>query len=62
MLTVTGKGNRKAKIPLTPATVAALDAYLTARAMRAGAGEWRHLRGPLLATASGGRLRPGPPV
>ena len=59
VLTVTGKGNRKAKIPLTPATVAALDAYRTARAVRAGVGEWRHLRGPLLATVSGGRLRQG---
>ena len=50
------KGGRKAKIPLTPATVAALEAYL---ADRAGAGEWRQLSGPLLATATGGRLRQG---
>ena len=50
---------RKAKIPLTPATVAALDAYLADRAARAGAGEWRQLSGPLLATAAGGRLRQG---
>lgn len=35
----------------------ALDAYLTARAERAGAGERRHLSGPLLVTVSGGRLR-----
>jgi integrase len=59
VLRVVRKGNRKAKIPLTPATVAALDAYLTARAERAGVGEWRHLAGPLLATASEGRLRQG---
>jgi site-specific recombinase XerD len=53
------KGARKAKIPLTPATVAALEAYLTDRAQRAGAREWRQLSGPLLATAAGGRLRQG---
>lgn len=53
------KGGRRAKIPLTPATVAALDAYLAARAERAGAGEWRQLSGPLLATATGGRLHQG---
>jgi integrase/recombinase XerD len=39
--------------------VAALDAYLAGRAQRAGVGEWRQLRGPLLATATGGRLRQG---
>ena len=60
VLRVVRKGARKAKIPLTPATVAAaLDAYLAARAQRAGAGEWRQLTGPLLATAAGGRLRQG---
>jgi site-specific recombinase XerD len=59
VLRVVRKGARKAKIPLTPATVAALDAYLTARAERAGLGEWRGLSGPLLATATGGRLRQG---
>ena len=53
------KGARKAKIPLTPATVAALDAYLADRAERTGVGEWRQLTGPLLATATGGRLRQG---
>ncbi len=57
VLRVVRKGARKAKIPLTPATVAALDAYLAARASRAGVGEWRQLSGPLLATAAGGRLR-----
>ena len=59
VLRVVRKGARKAKIPLTPATVAALDAYLADRAERAGAGEWRQLSGPLLATAAGGRLRQG---
>jgi integrase len=38
VLRVTRKGNRKAKIPLTPATGAALDAYLADRAQRAGLG------------------------
>ena len=50
VLRVIRKGARKAKVPLTPATVAALDAYLTDRAHRAELG---------LATASGGRLRQG---
>ncbi len=59
VLRVVRKGARKAKIPLTPATVAALEAYLTARAQRAGAVDWRQLTGPLLATATGGRLRQG---
>jgi site-specific recombinase XerD len=59
VLRVVRKGARKAKIPLTPATVAALEAYLTDRAARAGVGEWRQLSGPLLATATGGRLRQG---
>ena len=59
VLRVVRKGARKAKIPLTPATVAALDAYLAARADRAGLAEWRQLTGPLLATAAGGRLRQG---
>ena len=58
VLRVVRKGNRKAKIPLTPATMAALDAYLTSRADRAGAGEWRNLSGPL-ATSTGGRMRQG---
>jgi site-specific recombinase XerD len=59
VLRVIRKGGRKAKIPLTPATVAALEAYLADRAARAGAGDWRQLGGPLLATAAGGRLRQG---
>jgi integrase/recombinase XerD len=56
---VVRKGARKAKVPLTPATVAALDTYLADRAERVGVGEWRQLSGPLLATATGGRLRQG---
>jgi site-specific recombinase XerD len=59
VLRVVRKGGRKAKIPLTPATVAALEAYLADRAARAGVGEWRQLSGPLRATATGGRLRQG---
>ena len=59
VLRVTRKGARKAKVPLTPATVAALDAYLTDRAHRAGLGSAAQLAGPLLATATGGRLRQG---
>ena len=59
VLRVVRKGGRKAKIPLTPATAAALEAYLAVRAQRAGIGEWRQLSGPLLATATGGRLRQG---
>src|SRR5208283_5109000 len=55
----TRKGARKAKIPLTPATVAALDAYLADRTRRGGLSDARQLAGPLLATASGGRLRQG---
>jgi integrase/recombinase XerD len=47
VLRVTRKGARKAKVPLTPATAAALDAYLA------------ELTGPLLATTTGGRLRQG---
>jgi hypothetical protein len=39
--------------------VAALEAYLAARAERAGVGEWRQLSGSLLATTTGGRLRQG---
>ena len=57
VLTVLGKGNRKAKIPLTPGTCGALDAYLADRAGRAGLEEWRRLSGPLLATETGGRRR-----
>jgi len=59
VLRVIRKGARKAKIPLTPSTVAALEAYLAARAQQAGAADWRQLTGPLLATATGGRLRQG---
>ena len=59
VLRVVRKGARKARIPLTPATVAALDAYLADRACRCGLGDARQLAGPLLATASGGRLRQG---
>jgi integrase/recombinase XerD len=39
VLRVVRKGARKAKIPLTPATVAALEAYLADQARRAGTGE-----------------------
>jgi integrase/recombinase XerD len=56
---VVRKGARKVKVPLTSATVAALEAYLADRAQRAGAADWRQLSGPLLATATGGRLRQG---
>jgi site-specific recombinase XerD len=57
VLTVLGKGNRKAKIPLTPGTCGALDAYLAGRAACAGLDGWRCLSGPLLATETGGRLQ-----
>jgi integrase/recombinase XerD len=59
VLRVVRKGGRKAKVPLTPATVAALETYLADRAQRAGVASWRELAGPLLATAAGGRLRQG---
>jgi integrase/recombinase XerD len=59
VLRVVRKGARKAKVPLTPATVAVLEAYLATRAQKAGVGEWRQLAGPLLATATSGRLRQG---
>ncbi len=59
VLRVVRKGARKAKIPLTPATVAVVEAYLTNRARRAGVADWRQLAGSLLATATGGRLRQG---
>ena len=59
VLRVLRKGARKARIPLTPATAAALDVYLAERARRGGLGDARQLAGPLLATASGGRLRQG---
>jgi site-specific recombinase XerD len=54
---VVGKGNRRAKVVLPPATWAAVQTYLEDRAARAGLAGWQHLRGPLLATATGGRLR-----
>jgi len=55
VLHVTRKGARRARVPLAPATVAALEAYLAARAAAAGVtvGE---LDGPLVATATGRRL------
>ena len=59
VLRVTRKGARRAKVPLAPATAAALDAYLAERARGCGLSDARHLAGPLLATASGGRLRQG---
>ena len=59
VLRVMRKGGRRARVPLTPASAAALDAYLTDRARRAGLAGPRDLDGPLLATATGGRLRQG---
>jgi site-specific recombinase XerD len=59
VLRVTRKGARRARVPLTPATAAALDAYLADRVRRAGLDGARELAGPLLATATGGRLRQG---
>jgi integrase/recombinase XerD len=59
VLQVVRKGARKPKVPLTPATMAALEAYLAGRAQRAGVASWQQLDGPLLATAAGGRLRQG---
>jgi integrase len=62
VLTVLGKGNRRAKVPLTPATVAALHAYLDHRTTPAGvesrSGAWRGITGPLLATTTGRRIGP----
>ena len=59
VLTVLGKGNRRAKVALTPATLTALHDYLSQRAASAGLGEWRGMGGPLLATTTGGgRMRP----
>src|SRR5262245_57983477 len=57
VVTVLGKGGRKVKVPLTPGTCGALDAYLADRAARAGLEEWQCLTGPLPATATGDRLR-----
>jgi site-specific recombinase XerD len=59
VLRVTRKGARKAKIPLTPATSEALDTYLADRGRRARLDRVAGLGGPLLATATGGRLRQG---
>ncbi len=63
VLTVLGKGNRRAKIAITPGTLGALHAYLQHRAIAVGlpAGPvmWRALSEPLLATTSGGRMRQG---
>ena len=53
-----GKGNRRAKVPLSPATLEAVHAYLDQRAPHAEVTEWRGMAGPLLATTSGGRMRP----
>lgn len=56
VLQIVGKGNRKAKIPLTPGTLAALQDYREHRAARAGV-PVDQLVGPLLATGTGGRMR-----
>jgi integrase len=61
VLRVTRKGARKAQVPLTPATSAALDAYLAARAERVGLPGAVTLSEPLLGTATGGRMRQGHP-
>jgi integrase/recombinase XerD len=59
VLTVLGKGNRRAKVALTPGTLTALHLYLADRAAGAGGlGGWRGMGGPLLATTSGARMRP----
>jgi integrase len=55
VLRVTRKGARKAKIPLTPATVAPLDDYLSDRARRAGLDRVAELAG-------GGHCWPPPPA
>jgi integrase/recombinase XerD len=62
VLRVTRKGARRARVPLTPATAAALDAYLAGRTRLAGLAGARELAGPLLATATGGAAAPGLPV
>jgi integrase/recombinase XerD len=58
VLTVLGKGNRRAKVALTPATVTALHIYLEDRADHAGRDGWRGMGGPLLATTRGARMQP----
>ncbi|WP_158057114.1 tyrosine-type recombinase/integrase [Saccharomonospora sp. CUA-673] len=57
VLTIVRKGGRRVKIPLAPSTWEALETYLEDRAAAAGLDGWRRLSGPLVATASGGRLR-----
>jgi integrase/recombinase XerD len=59
VLRVTRKGAGKAKVPLTPATAAALDANLAARPVGPGWLTCGSSSGPLLATATGGRRRQG---
>lgn len=56
VLGIVGKGNRKAKVPITPGTGAALDDYLEDRAEQTGV-PIGQLSGPLLATSTGGRMR-----
>ena len=56
VLRVVRKGGRKAKVPLTPATVAALETSLADRAQRAGVASWRELAG-----TSPGLAGPGSP-
>jgi integrase len=58
VLTVLGKGNRRSKVALTTGTLSALHLYLEHRAAVAGSTGWRGMGGPLLATTSGGRMRP----
>ena len=52
------KGARRAKVPLAPATAARWTPTLPTGPARRGS-DARQLAGPLLATASGGRLRQG---
>ena len=54
VLRMARKGARRTKVPLTPATGVALDAYLTDRAYQTGAGSPTRLTGPPLTTATGG--------
>jgi hypothetical protein len=54
---VVRKGARKAKIPLTAATMAALEAYLASRAHRAGVPGWRQPTGPCWPPPVGGSAR-----
>jgi len=58
VLTVLGKGNRRAKVPLSPATLQALHDYLDDRTGRAALDGWLGMGGPLLATTTGGMMRP----